>query len=575
MSEGKILVVDDEHSIRYTFQNFLQEEGYQALAAENYDEAVRMISQDVFDLIYIDIILEGKSGIDLLKKVKEFAPDTEVILITGAPSVDTASDALRLGALDYIVKPVRCDTLLRSADMALRQKALLAATERYRLNLEAIFRSVKDAIITVDDKLNVLEANKAAHKLCGIRREDALGKPLEDSALGCRAACLEALRKTVSLGERVDIRCLECHAPHKPRQVVSIAAAPLLRGEEGPSGGVMVIRDETRLVELERSLQQRTELDPIVGRSDCIRDVLSMIEALADVQTSVLVTGESGTGKELVAEALHASGNRRQKPLVKVNCSALSESLLESELFGHVRGAFTGAVKDKIGRFQRSDGGTIFLDEIGEISPRMQLRFLRVLETMEFERVGDSTPIKVDTRVVAATNRDLREKVARGEFREDLFYRLKVVEIKLPPLKKRRDDMPLLVHHFLRKFNKKFEKNIQSVSDSVIELFMHYHWPGNVRELENTLEHAFILCRHDTITERELPTDFMKNSGGERRLDSAGGSAEARAIQEALKMASFNKSEAARLLGVSRRTLYRKLEKNGLKTSPNPTINSG
>ncbi len=566
MSESKILVVDDEQSIRFTLQSFLQEEGYEAVAAVGYDEAVRLISQTTFDLAYIDIILEGKSGIELLRKIKEVSPDTEVILITGAPSVETASDALRLGALNYIVKPVRHDTLLRSADMALQRKALLAAKESYRINLEAIFRSVKDAIITLDKKLNVLEVNHAAYKLCGIRREEALGHLLEDSTLGCRGACLKALRKTIAIGERVDIQRLECHAPHNAGQIVSIAATPLLKGEKGPSGVVMVVRDETRLVELERSLKQRKEIDGIVGKSDCIRDVLSMIESLADVQTSVLVTGESGTGKELVAEALHDEGNRSEQPLVKVNCSALSENLLESELFGHVRGAFTGAIKDKVGRFQRADGGTIFLDEIGEISPRMQLRFLRVLETMEFERVGDSTPIRVDTRVVAATNRDLKEKVARGEFREDLFYRLKVVEIKMPALKTRRDDIPLLVNHFLQKFNKKFGKSVHSVSDSVLDLFMHYHWPGNVRELENTLEHAFVLCRQSTITERELPGDFMKSTGGEHHLGPAGGSAESLAIEEALKRASFNKSKAARLLGMSRRTLYRKLEQNGLKT---------
>ena len=566
MSESKILVVDDEQSIRFTLQSFLQEEGYEAAAAVGFDEALRLISQTTFDLAYIDIILEGKSGIDLLRKIKEISPDTEVILITGAPSVETASDALRLGALDYIVKPVRHDTLMRSADVALRQKALLAAKESYRINLEAIFRSVKDAIITLDKKLKVLEVNYAAHKLCGIRREEALGHLLEDSTLGCRRACLKALRKTIALGERVDIHHLECHAPHNADQIVSIAATPLLKGKEGPSGVVMVIRDETRLVELERSLKQRKEIDRIVGKSDGIRDVLSMIVTLADVQTSVLVTGESGTGKELVAEALHDEGNRSEKPLVKVNCSALSENLLESELFGHVRGAFTGAIKDKVGRFQRADGGTIFLDEIGEISPRMQLRFLRVLETMEFERVGDSTPIRVDTRVVAATNRDLKEKVARGEFREDLYYRLKVVEIKMPTLKTRRDDIPLLVNHFLQKFNKKFGKSVHSVSDSVMDLFMHYHWPGNVRELENTLEHAFVLCRQSTITERELPSDFMKSTGGEHHLGPAGGSAESLAIEEALKRASFNKSKAARLLGMSRRTLYRKLGQNGLKT---------
>ena len=288
-----------------------------------------------------------------------------------------------------------------------------------------------------------------------------------------------------------------------------------------------------------------------------------MIEALADVRTSVLVTGESGTGKELVADAVHAAGNRCDKNLVKINCAALSEGLLESELFGHVRGAFTGAVKDKIGRFQRADGGTIFLDEISEMTPSMQLRLLRVLETMEFERVGDSSPMRVDVRVIAATNRDLEQRVKGGRFREDLFFRLKVVEIKLPPLRERRDDIPLLVQHFVDKFNDKFSKAVSGVSESVMDLFAMYHWPGNIRQLENLLEHAFVLCRHSVITPRDLPTDFMSTVDTHKiGSEDDDGTAEVRAIRGALKQAEHNKSEAARLLGISRRTLYRKLEQH-------------
>jgi transcriptional regulator with PAS, ATPase and Fis domain len=276
----------------------------------------------------------------------------------------------------------------------------------------------------------------------------------------------------------------------------------------------------------------------------------------------VLITGESGTGKELVADALHAAGNRSGRHLVKINCAALSEGLLESELFGHVRGAFTGAVRDKVGRFQRADGGTIFLDEIGEMTPRMQLRFLRVLESMEFERVGDSTPISVDVRVIAATNRDLAAKVEAGEFREDLFFRLKVVEIGMPPLRDRRDDIPLLVQHFLQAFNRKFGKSIQSVSEPVMSLFQSFHWPGNVRQLENVLEHACVLSRGQVITESDLPVDFMPNGGGEIPETRPSPPAEARAIREALRQAHYNKSKAAQLLGISRRTLYRRLEEH-------------
>lgn len=262
-----------------------------------------------------------------------------------------------------------------------------------------------------------------------------------------------------------------------------------------------------------------------------------------------------------MAEALHFGGERKDKPLVKLNCAALTENLLESELFGHVRGAFTGAVKDKVGRFQRADGGTIFLDEIGDISPRMQLRLLRVIETMEFERVGESSPVKVDVRVLAATNRDLKEKVALGEFREDLFYRLKVVEIQVPPLSERRDDIPLLLDHFLKKFNRKFNKKITSIAPEVQRILMHHNWPGNIRELVNTLEYACISCHQDLITFDCLPADFSEQVWGGVQPDDDESTYEADAIRRALQRTGWNKSRAALLLGMSRRTIYRKIEK--------------
>lgn len=295
-----------------------------------------------------------------------------------------------------------------------------------------------------------------------------------------------------------------------------------------------------------------------------MQEIYSLIESLADVQTTVLVTGESGTGKELVAEALHYRGGRSNKPLVKVNCAALSENLLESELFGHVKGAFTGAITDKVGRFQKADGGTIFLDEIGDISQKTQLRLLRVLQEMEFERVGDSTPVRIDVRVIAATNRDLTEKVRLGEFREDLYYRLKVVEVRLPAIRDRLEDIPLLTEHFLRKFNRKFNREITGISADVQKIFMSYPWPGNVRELEHTLEHAFILCRQNIITIDHLPGN-LKNTEESGRMH-RGKSDEAGEIRRALEKAGGNKAKAARLLGIDRKTLYRKMERHKLKT---------
>ena len=293
-----------------------------------------------------------------------------------------------------------------------------------------------------------------------------------------------------------------------------------------------------------------------------MQKIYGLIEDLANVETTVLITGESGTGKELVAEAIHYKGNRSSMPLVKVNCSALSENLLESELFGHVKGAFTGADKYKTGRFQRAGGGTIFLDEIGDISPRMQLRLLRIIQEKEFERVGDSTPLKADVRIIAATNRDLTEKVRLGEFREDLYYRLRVVELSLPALRDRKEDIPYLIHHFLQKFNTKFNKNIVAVSEDVKKIFMDYTWPGNIRELEHTLEHAFVTTRQKTITIDRLPENFIKIS--EKKTTSLTNDTEImgrRTVLDALKKTGGNKSKAARLLGVSVQTIYRKIKK--------------
>jgi two-component system response regulator HydG len=563
VARSRILVVDDEESIRFTFRNFLEDEGHQAVTAKSYEEAMEFLRETEFDLVYVDIILEGKSGIDLLRDSRKLARDTEFIVITGAPSVETAANAVRLGALDYIVKPIRHGDLMRATDKALGHRALRQAEENYRLNLEAIFRSVRDAIITVDEEMTVVEVNRAAGEICGFWREEVAGKSLNYIAHECSGTCLEVLYNTVAGTEKIDVPCVECATPDNPNQIVSITATPLLRQDGTASGGVLVVRNETRLVELERCVAESKQLGRIVGASKEIQNVFSMIQALADVRTSVLVTGESGTGKELVADALHAAGNRCNRNLVKINCGALSEGLLESELFGHVRGAFTGAVNNKIGRFQRADGGTIFLDEIGEMTPSMQLRLLRVLETMEFERVGDSNPFKIDVRVIAATNCDLLQKVKRGDFREDLYFRLKVVEIKLPPLRERREDIPLLVQHFVDKFNENFSKNVSGVSDTVMNLFMRYHWPGNIRQLENTLEHAFVVCRHNVISPRELPSDFMPGAAaGAANGEKGDGSVEIRAIREALEQAGHNKSEAARLLGISRRTLYRKLDEH-------------
>jgi transcriptional regulator with PAS, ATPase and Fis domain len=296
-----------------------------------------------------------------------------------------------------------------------------------------------------------------------------------------------------------------------------------------------------------------------------MQDVYALLEDLANLETTVLVTGESGTGKDLVARALHCSGHRAFKPFVTVNCSALTESLLESELFGHVKGAFTGAIKDKQGRFQAANGGTLLLDEIGDISPLIQLKLLRVLQEKEFERVGESTPQKVDVRVIACTNKDLKEKVRRGEFREDLYYRLKVVEVALPPLRDRLEDLPLLIDHFRRFFNARFKKNIEGISNEVLSRFMDYSWPGNVRELEHVMEHAYVLCHGGVIVLEHLPLEIRDYDRAEKIVIPkipVKGPRQDQEILNALNKTGWNKAKAARQLGISRRTIYRKISKH-------------
>ena len=550
----KILIVDDEENICFTLERFLRAEGYEVMTAGDHASALAALDQTDFDLIFADIVLKGKTGIDLLREIKKRGLQSVVIMFTGVPTVDTASKAVRLGAFDYLPKPVTQQILLRVTDVALRHKALTDEKEKYRSNLEAIFKSVKDAIITVDKTLSVVEINDAATEICGVDCSAVIGKKLSLLNTACGGNCTKALEKTVKSKQSVEIRRLECHRDARPGQVVSLTAYPLINSRNRFSGGVMVIRDETRLATLERDLKARRQFHNIVGESEKMQEIYALIEDLADVRTTVLITGESGTGKELVVDAIHDQGTASDAPLVKVNCAALSENLLESELFGHVKGAFTGAVKDKIGRFQRADGGTIFLDEIGEMTHRTQLHLLRVLQDMEFERVGDSTPIKADVRVVAATNKNLMKEIEKGKFRQDLYYRLKVVQLDLPPLRDRSEDIPILTNHFLKRFNTKFSKKITAVSKDVQNIFMTHPWPGNIRELRHAMEHASLLCRDHTIAVNHLPAE-LKVLISDNNDDDYG-----RVLRQALEKTRWNKTAAARLLGMSRQNLYRKLK---------------
>jgi len=558
--KSRILVVDDEEHVRFAFREFLEEAGYEVQCAEDYASALRSLMTGPFDLVITDIIMGQQTGVDLLREIKDRGLRAPVIMITGAPDIETAAAAVRLGAYDYIPKPVTQQVLLRVVDLALRLKIIDDQKELYLRNLEAIFASVQDGIISVDTQMCITHTNDAIEQFFLTPPSGLLGRTIQDVTLPRLASFLDVLKKTIETREPIREFRTEINGPDGRPQIVIINCSPLLGRDSSFMGAVLVLRDISRITDLERTLNERRQFRKIVGKSSAMQELYTRIEALAETDTTVLITGESGTGKELVADAIHFSGSRALKPFVKVNCAALSENLLESELFGHVAGAFTGAVKAKVGRFELANGGTIFLDEIGDLTSALQLKFLRVLQEREFERVGDTKPLKIDVRVIAATNANLGEKMRQGLFREDLYYRLNVMEMNLPALTERIEDIPLLVNHFCEKFNTKFNRNIQGVSDQVMRLFVNYNWPGNVRELENVLERGFILCNSDVITTYHISLQ-LKDAVPDDIVDDVLECAASREqILDALKKNKWNRTKAAQLLGISRRTFYRKLK---------------
>ncbi len=594
-TKGKILIVDDEESLRLTFQMFLRREGYDPVAVSTFDDALSAIKNTEFDLIISDIVLEGSSGIDLLRHIRQEGLKCPVVMITGYPNVKTAADAVRLGAFDYIPKPVTKEALLRTTKMALTQRALEmekeraeAERERYRHYLETIFRSVRDAIITVDKNFKIVEMNHSANKwLKDLLGYVPIGIPINQIPGIMGASCIKDVETVIRTRQDVPEHRVECEKPDGSRKVLGVSAAPLDDGKGNFLGVVLVARDLTRLEDLEQR-GRRTRFYRLVGQSQPMQIVYTLIENLGKVDTTVLITGESGTGKELVAEALHGESNRSKNPLVKVDCTAIPEELLENELFGHRKGAFTGATGDRKGRILSADGGTLFLDEIGDISLKMQLRLLRFLQEKTFYPVGSDKPIKVDVRVIAATNVDLKKKVQEGGFREDLYFRLKVVDIMLPPLRERKEDIPLLVQHFINRFKHKMGKEITGISDQAMNILLSYSWPGNVRELEHIVERACVLCGGETISERDLPEEIRVPESVRPHPPASPaatakpielrqpaqpppshglpkeGSSEIQAIIDALKKTGGNKAKAARILGIDRSTLYRKLREHNI-----------
>jgi two-component system response regulator HydG len=449
--------------------------------------------------------------------------------------------------------------------------------------IKKIIDCMADGVFTMDANGLISSWNPAMERISGYSAAEALGKTCQ--LLQCSRCfgknCPADIRKCRILEQGIS-EIKECQVRHKDGHDVDVIKnAAVVRDDQGAILGVVeTITDLTELVRARKRAQEAFlrlgelhRMDKIIGKSKSMQTVYTAISAAAASEATVLIQGDSGTGKELVAGAIHYNGDRRDGPFVIVNCSSLAETLLESELFGHVRGAFTGASRDRAGRFEEASGGTIFLDEIGEVSPFIQVKLLRVLQEREIERVGDSRKRKLDIRVVTATHQDLYANVRQGLFREDLYYRLKVFPIYLPSLRQRREDIPLLADYFIQLMNQKTGKRISGLSSLALQRFMDYSWPGNVRELENAIEHAFVLCQRELIDLSDLPIEIRQPDYATVYPSLAASTTPGRgsrpklskeALIELLKACDWNKAEAGRRAGLSRTAIWKYMTKWGI-----------
>jgi two-component system, NtrC family, response regulator HydG len=434
-----------------------------------------------------------------------------------------------------------------------------------RDNYEAIFNSLHEGLAIIGPDETVTMCNQAFVTITGLGREEAVGKTM--AGLFCEnktCGLNQAVVQTIERGRPVTDEPMDI-VRRDGTKVPAVFSTSILRNKQGePTGIVVVFRDESRVEELQKKLGEREHFYQLIGSNRRMQELYALIEDVAVTDASVLILGESGTGKELVANAIHRHSRRSSGPFVKVSCAALSETILESELFGHVKGAFTGAYRDKPGRFEQAHGGTLFLDEIGELGPAVQVKLLRVLQEREIERVGDIVSREIDVRLITATNKDLKQRVHDRQFRDDLYYRLKVVALEIPPLRERREDIPLLAGHFINRFNRKYGKNVTALHPASLHMLMEYEWDGNVRELENAVEHAFVKVRSRQLMPADFPPELRRvyaalgqPQAGTRELDPE-------ALRAALQQAGGNKAQAAQALGIHRATLWRNLKKHGL-----------
>jgi len=432
---------------------------------------------------------------------------------------------------------------------------------------EAILESISDGVFTVDAQWRITSFNRAAEEITGVGRKQAVGRRCSEvfRSSMCGADC--ALRRTLETGKPIIGQSGYIIKADGRRTPISVSTA-VLRDEKGRViGGAETFRDLSEVEALRQELRGRFQVGDVVSRSPLMQKVFEVLPAIAASPSTVLIMGETGTGKELMARTIHALSPRRKGPFVAVNCAALPDTLLESELFGYKAGAFTGAQKDKPGRFALAKGGTLLLDEIGEVTPALQVRLLRVLQDRRYEPLGATRSETAEARVIVATHQDLAERVRQGFFREDLYYRVNVVRVVLPPLRRRKEDIPLLVEQFIEHFNRLQDKHLRGVSGEALSLLMAHDWPGNVRELENVIERAFILCREGIIQighlSEELTARYAR-AGGEGEPRTAHELIDAQAIRAALAHTSHNRAAAARELGIHKTTLFRRIKRLGI-----------